>query len=112
MKYVVSQQLVRVTVTLIFPVSQEFLVTWKAFIEDRQSAGVNDCDRSMRQHCSGCRAGFRGAEWKIGGTRVCIRATNIRAFVSILRRFSHHFVYSVIGFGVRGNHAGSVPSRA
>ena len=67
MKCVVSQQLVRVAVALILPVSQEFLATWKAVIEDRQSAGVNNHNRLMREHCSGCSAGFRGSQRKIGG---------------------------------------------
>jgi hypothetical protein len=112
MKCVVSQQLVRVTVTLIFPVSQEFLVTWKAVIEDRQSAGVNDCDRSMRQHCSGCSAGFRGTEREIAGMRAWFRVTYAPIFVLIVRRLTPHCIYSALGLGVRGNQAGSAPSRA
>jgi hypothetical protein len=64
MKCVVSQQLVRVTVTLILPVAQEFLVTRKALECDWQSAEINNCDRLMREHCSGCSAGFCRAERK------------------------------------------------
>jgi hypothetical protein len=67
MKCVVPQQLVRVTVTLVLPVAQEFFVTRKILECDWQIAEVNDCDRSMREHCSGCSAGFRGAERKIAG---------------------------------------------
>lgn len=64
MNCVVSQLLMRVAVALILPVSQEFLVTRETLIGDRQSAKVNDCDRAMREHGSGCSTGLCGAERK------------------------------------------------
>lgn len=85
MKCVLSQQLMCVTVAFILPVSQKLLATRQVFVWNRQSSGVNNCNRSMREHCYGGRAGLRGAERKIDRVRRWVQAAPVPVFVSIVR---------------------------